>query len=545
MGRRPSAPPFSTLGWSLAGALALALSLPPVGFYPLAWVGLVPLLVRWGVRTPSWAYARELYAVLLATSCCVGFWILFSPDPGTAALGGVTLFLVPVPLTAAFVLAGVVRHRVGLAAGLGSLVLYVVAAEFLVLQTSVTVPWLLLGHTQVEALDFIQIADLGGVLLLSLWVLLLNVAAFAALGRPAPGTAPAQVASEADAGPGRFSEWGVAVAAFAALVAVPVVYGAVRTAQADVPSGYTRVGVVQPGLAPRAWDAQSPADRVDYLVEISDGFLARWDGGRPAPGAPDAGGAAYGGYGLLLWPQSSLPTARSPREEQALYRQLERWASRRDVSLLAGARLPTEGASERSVRRGGGVTNAAVLVRPDARTSAYRQMRRVSFADEAGDLGDRRVLLQTDRAEIAATVGFESVFGDHVRRFAQGGADLIVVLARNDLWGRSAGLSQHLMLTRLRAVESRRSVVLSAVSGGSAVIHPSGAVTEVAGWMESEVASVEVPLYRGQTFYVRHGDWLGRLALVLSLVGTGGLVAVRRHAKKTDPRAAGRKTPAV
>ena len=541
MGRRPSAPPLDSLGWSLAGALALALALPPLGFYPLAWVGLVPLLVRWEARAPSLNYARELYAVLLAASCCVGFWVLFNPDPGTAAAGGVTLFLVPVPLTAAFVAAGAVRRRYGAGLGLGALVLYVVAAEYLVLQTSVTVPWLLLGHTQVGALDFIQIADLGGVLLLSLWVLLLNVAAFAVLGRPIglrpPGSKPA------GGGPppaGRPSEWGTSVAVFAALVAVPVVYGAVRTAQADVPSGYTRVGVVQPGLAPRAWDGQSAEDRVDYLVDVSDRFLARWGAGRAALD----GAEGYGGYGLLLWPQSSLPTARSAREEAELYRQLEGWAGRRGVSLLAGARLPAEGGAEPSVGRGG-TTNAAVLVRPDARTSTYRQMRRVSFADEAGDLGERRTLLQTDRAEIAATVGFESVFGDHVRRFAQGGADLIVVLSRNDLWGQSAGLYQHLMFTRLRAVESRRSVVLSAVSGGSALIHPSGAVTEVAGWMESEVASVEVPLFRGETFYVRHGDWLGRLALVLSLVGTVGLVGGGRHVlKKVPPTAARRRAAA-
>ncbi|MDT7856987.1 nitrilase-related carbon-nitrogen hydrolase [Rubrivirga sp. S365] len=522
--RRPPALPLNSLGWSLAGALALALSLPPLGVYPLAWVGLVPLLVRWSARRPSWAYARELYAVLLAASCCVGFWVLFNPDPGTAALGGATLFLVPVPLTAAFVASGAVRHRHGLGAGLVALALYVIAAEFLLLQTSVTLPWLLLGHTQVAGLEFIQIADLGGVSLLSLWVLALNGAAFLALPRA-----------------GRAGERGVAVAAFATLVAVPVVYGAVRTAQSDVPKGYTRVGVVQPGLSPRAW-AEAPAeDRVELLARASDAFLARWRADAaapdsaappdPAPPDPDAvrpDGLRASGYGLLVWPRASLPRPGSAAEAAALFETLDRWAGRRDLSLLAGARLPAGDDGE--------AASAAVLVRPGAPAATYLQMRRVSFADAAGVTGDRRALLDTGGARVAAAVGFESVFGDHVRRFTRDGADLVVVLARHDLWGRSAGLDQHLLFTRLRAVESRRSVVLSTVSGGSAVIQPGGAVTEVAGWMEPDVASVDVPLFRGQTFYVRHGDWLGRWALGLALALSVAAVAVGRYAPRPAPK---------
>ena len=82
---KPQHPPFSSFGWSLSGALLIALSLPPLGVYPLAWVGLVPLIARWALRRPSLDYVRELYALLLTTSCCVGFWLLFNPSASTAA----------------------------------------------------------------------------------------------------------------------------------------------------------------------------------------------------------------------------------------------------------------------------------------------------------------------------------------------------------------------------------------------------------------------------------------------------------------------------
>ena len=521
MGRpRPPVQPLNSLGWSLAGALGLALSLPPVGFYPIAWVGLVPLLVRWSSQQPSWAYARELYAILLATSCCVGFWVLFNPEPSTAALGGVTLFLVPIPLTAAFVFAGHVRHHHGLWMGLAALALYVVTSEFLLLQTSITVPWLLLGHTQVEALEFIQMADIGGVTLLSLWVLFLNMAVFLALPR---------------GGEARVAERSISVAVLATLIAVPVVYGAVRTAQADVPSGYARIGIVQPTVPPGTWAKRPAEDRIDYLVGASDSFLAQWE----RTSGPDSSEVGDG-YGLLMWPQSSLPRARSGDEETALLKKLERWAGRRNVSLLAGAQLPllTEEDEETATSRDPKIANAAVLVRPDAPTTTYRQMRRISFADAAGETSDRRVLLDADGADIAATVGFESVFGDHVRRFASQGADLIVVLSKNDQWGQSAGLDQHLKFTRLRAIESRRSVVLSTVGGMSTLIQPSGAVTEVTRWMGSEVASVDAPLFRGKTFYARHGDWLGRWALVLSIALSGAVWALSKYFPGLLPRPA-------
>ena len=511
---RPQPLPFTSFGWSFAGALLVAFSLPPVGAFPLAWVGLVPLIARWSVRPPSVDYARELYALLLTTSCCVGFWLLFNPDPGTAALGGLSLFLVPVPLTLAFVVAGLVRERAGLAAGLVALALNVLAAEFLTLAANASMPWMLLGHTQVEAVDFIQMADLGGVLLLSLWVLLLNTTAFLALPRTG------RVGERA--GPR-----GATIALFTALLALPVAYGTIRTAQADVPAGYTRVAIVQPGLAPSEWDDQEPAVKVDYLASLSDDLIDSW---RPAATdslAPPSRSRARGELGLVIWPQSSLPFMGTDRGERQLYERLERWCAQRGVALLAGATTGGAGVDRQRGRPDASdLANSAVLIRPGKPVLRYDQMRRVPFADVQAAAGSSRVLLSTGATDIATAVGFESMFGDHVRRFTQQGAGLIVALSRNDLWGRSAGLYQHLQFTRLRAIESRRAVVLSTVSGVSALILPGGDVEEIAGWMDQDVAGVDVPTFRGETFYVRHGDWVGRWALALALAFNLGVIGL-------------------
>lgn len=531
--KRPQPPPFSTFGWSLSGALLIALSLPPVGMYPLAWIALVPLIARWAARAPSVDYVRELYALLLTTSCCVGFWLLFNPDAGTAALGGLSLFVAPVPLVVAFGLANVVKDRLGLHAGLVALALNVIAAEYLTLAFNVAVPWLLFGHTQADAVEFIQMADIGGVLLLSLWVLLLNGTAFLALPRPARGE--------------RYGERGASVAVFTALVVLPVAYGSIRTAQSDVPAGYTRVGIVQPGVRPGDWDVQSPVTKIDHLASLSEPLLVAEWAAQQAPAdslAPHYPTEAPGKPALLIWPQTSLPFMGTDEGEAQLYARLDAWTAQHDVALLTGAQTATAGVDRKSGQPDeADLANSAVLIRPDSPVVRYDQMRRVPFADMEAARGRDRVLFNADGTEIAAAVGFESLFGDHVRRFTHAGADLIVVLSRNDIWGRSSGLYQHLQFTRLRAIESRRAVVLSTVSGITALIHPGGRIEELAGWMDSETLSVSVPTYRGETFYVRHGDWLGQWALGLALLFNLGAIGVSLFAPGLLPKPKTAPTP--
>ncbi|HEX8385750.1 MAG TPA: nitrilase-related carbon-nitrogen hydrolase, partial [Rubricoccaceae bacterium] len=484
--------PFRSFGWALAGILGLSLSLPPVGFYPLAWVGLAPFLVRWSEHRTAAVCARETYALMLTLTACTGFWLLFHADTLSALAGGFGLLVVPLPFVAAVTLAGVVRRRFGLVLGVVALVLSVLASEYLLLVGPVDVPWLLLGHTQVEAVPFIQTADLGGVLLLSFWVLLLNVAAFSVIPAAAPGkgTEPTFLS--------RVGESGVAVAFFAVLVALPAAYGAARSAWTESPAGYTRLGVVQPGVGPDTWDAGS-GQRVDVLASLSDRLLGRWTaadsadaraGGSPLVqrvsaqrGRPGRAGrpSVPDDINLLVWPQGALPYMGTDERERELVARLGRWCTQRRVALITGA--TTVAAGDGTDDEGVGATSALLVV-PGRPMLRHDQVRRVPVADAPAVLGERRTLFPVGGARVAPLLGFESLFGDHARRFAADGADLFVVLAQSDRWGRSSGLYQHLHMTRLRAVETRRAVVVASVGGVSALVLPSGQIDETAGWME-------------------------------------------------------------
>jgi len=533
---RPPSPPLSSFGWAIAGALALGLSFPPTSFYPLAWVALVPWIVRWRQATEIAPYAREIYATVLVWSCVAGFWLLFHPSAGRALLGGLGILLVPVPLALAFVVALAIRLRHGVTAGLLALVAHIVGIEFLLLHLPGGVPWLLLGHTQAAASSFIQIAELGGVLIVSAWVLGINVLLALLVPRRAE-----RVAAGAT-----FGARGLVIGAVALLIVLPVMYGAAMSANPDTPVGYARVGLVQPGVAPHTWEESDPADRVETLANLSSTLLVRWRGGARTAADTLSDSALVRGYssdgslGTLIWPNAALPDLGSEDKSARLLARLASWSAHERVALLAGSTIPAPPptpvgpVSDARVRREEAErqpASAALMVRTDRAPLRYDQMRRMPMADASVPRGSSRVLFPVGGARLATAIGFESVYGDHLRTFARDGADAFVVMAQTGWWGR-VGQSQHLAFTRFRAIETQRALVVAGVGGGSALVTPTGEIETLAGWMQPALVPLDVPLYRQATVYTTYGDWPGRLALWLALavyVGMGMLHLARPH----------------
>ncbi|HYG66125.1 MAG TPA: apolipoprotein N-acyltransferase, partial [Anaeromyxobacteraceae bacterium] len=493
---------------AMAAGVLLALSMPPLGLYPLAWVALVPLLVRWEKLRHGWTLFREAYVAFLLMAVGAGFWVLFHEAMRAALFGGLGLLLLPIPHAAAFALAGVVRARYGLAVGLAALVCNVLGAEYLVSHLPGGLPWLLLGHTQAAALPLLQIADLGGVGLLSLFVLVANFFGFFVVRTaPRPGLLPG----------GRT----LLALLFLAFLSGTAVYGDERLAQLAVPHGELSVSVVQPAEPTNVWGDVTDWHRVERLAALSD--AARQGAAVDTPVHPVSD--RLRAPRLLVWPEAALPPFAEPGAQDRLYRRLARWSDERDASLLTGALVqPAPGAP---------LSNAAVYLRRGQAAQAYDKVHltplveRLPFLETSPSLdamtlppgqearlraGAAPVVFEGAGYRVAPVIGFESLRGDYVRRSVAGGADVVVALSDGGWWGRAYGASQHLTLTRLRAVENRRAVVMATVSGTSALVYPDGRVEALAGWMEEGVAERVVPLQPDATLYTRHGDWPGRFA---------------------------------
>lgn len=128
------------------------------------------------------------------------------------------------------------------------------------------------------------------------------------------------------------------------------------------------------------------------------------------------------------------------------------------------------------------------------------------------------------RARVAPLICYEAVPTWPARDAVAGGADLLVN-ATNDVWFEGQGPALHAMIVRLRAIETRRTLVRVTTTGLTFAALPDGRRVALAPPGEPSVQVVELPLGRAGSPYVVVGDLLPWLLVAASLAA---LVAARR-----------------
>jgi apolipoprotein N-acyltransferase len=120
---------------------------------------------------------------------------------------------------------------------------------------------------------------------------------------------------------------------------------------------------------------------------------------------------------------------------------------------------------------------------------------------------------------IATPICYEAIRPELVRRMVERSRPHLLVTLANDAWfGDSQEPWIHLALARLRAVEHRRFLVRSTNSGVSAVVDPTGRVVASTRLLARETLRATVHLLEGRTVYARFGDWPGWLAAAVVVV---------------------------
>ena len=135
--------------------------------------------------------------------------------------------------------------------------------------------------------------------------------------------------------------------------------------------------------------------------------------------------------------------------------------------------------------------------------------------------GKRPGVLQVGQVRVGDVICFEVAYDGLVRDVVTGGGRLLVVQTNNATFGRSGQTSQQLAMSRLRAVEHGRAVLVAATSGVSAVISPDGSLQQRSGIFTRALLVAQVPIRSGTTVATR----LGALPeLLLALCGAAALV---------------------
>ncbi|MDT0688579.1 apolipoprotein N-acyltransferase [Salegentibacter sp. F188] len=130
---------------------------------------------------------------------------------------------------------------------------------------------------------------------------------------------------------------------------------------------------------------------------------------------------------------------------------------------------------------------------------------------------DREVFKLDNGAFTAPIICYESVYGEYVTGYVQNGAEFLTIITNDAWWEDTQGHQQHLSYAKLRAIETRKSVVRSANTGISAFINPLGDVGQTLEYEKRGSIKSEVLLNNKKTFYVEYGDYIARVAQFLAL----------------------------
>ncbi len=140
-------------------------------------------------------------------------------------------------------------------------------------------------------------------------------------------------------------------------------------------------------------------------------------------------------------------------------------------------------------------------------------------------------------AKVALDTCYEVAFDGVVRDSITEGANLIAIPTNNATFGYTEMTYQQLAMSRVRAVEHGKAVVVAATSGVSAIVAPDGAVTRRTGLFTADALVATVPLRGEATLATRLGAWPEWVMTALGLMAVAIALTVTRRRTRPTPAA--------
>jgi apolipoprotein N-acyltransferase len=158
------------------------------------------------------------------------------------------------------------------------------------------------------------------------------------------------------------------------------------------------------------------------------------------------------------------------------------------------------------------------------------------FVDETSDMtpGDRtNAALAVAGTKVGVFICYEAAFDHPARDAVDQGAEVLVVPTNNAWYGPGEMSYQQLAMSRLRAVEHGRAVVVSATSGVSAIVRPDGTIARSTGLFTAAYLVESVPLRRTTTLSDRLGVWTEYGLVGAALAGLLAGIVLRFRTRRT------------
>ena len=498
---------------ALGGGLLVALSLPPWGIWPLAFVGIIVLETSLGESAARASRFRNgwLFAAGWLVPGMVWMWFLTAPG-----------YLLATALFACFHGVAAMAAPTGRWRVIGRPAAHTLAEALRFCFPFGGVPLASLAISQSSG-PIVGVVRVGGAVLLT-WITF--QIGFAIAG-PAPFVPRYARRLRSDA-----------TAAFHGLIALALVAGVIVLATV-APSGNAtgrslRVAVVQGG-GPQGTHATT----LSYCAAD----------GTPKDFGPLSGSACVTQRHLVatrtlqpsdhldvvVWPENVIDVASFADSTE--FAAVAAEARRLNATFLVGV---TEDKGDNQF------TNAQVVVTADGQyTDRYDKVRRVPFGEYIPLRGllealgaptnlvprnaiagtDPAVLTIPDGTRVAVVISWEVFFGGRARDGVSHGGQLLINPTNGSSYTWTVLQTQQVASSRLRAIETGRWVAQAAPTGFSAFVSPDGDVYDRTSVSAQRVIIRELALRTGNTWYVSIGDkpWVALVSavFVVALVCSG------------------------
>ncbi|MBU1881334.1 apolipoprotein N-acyltransferase [bacterium] len=490
---RKNKPTKSRIPFILSGILFI-LAFPPIGWWFLAWIGLLPLLVHARSLAFGLAFRRGWWSGLIMNAGLL-YWVAMNTGAELVvrwlSLFGLLLIL---PLYWGF-FAGFwafLWKRWGDAAALVLPALWV-AFEVIKNAPEIGFPWLELGLTQIDVMPVAQLAEIGGIRFVSVWVVAANVAVYLFMQRKHRSAL-----------------------IIALLLLSGAIWGLWRMNHLPPVDATLTAAIVQGNIDPEDKWRLPPDSSIVIYEALTEQITAEND------------------VDLVLWPETAVPVYLG---HQMRYQNRIRSLARNiDAAILTGA---SHYEFMEPAERGHYRYNSAFFFPADgSQPGRYDKIRLVPFGErvpfqhwipQLGELnfgqaeftsGNQFITFPVaEGVVVGAQICFESVFSEETAQFVQNGASVLANLTNDAWYGNSSGPYQHAALVRFKCIETRRPLIRAANTGISLAADRTGRIIQKLLLGERGAFIAEVTTCADyQTFYVRHVEMLPRLLSVLALI---------------------------
>jgi len=510
----------------LSGAF-LALAWPAHGFPGLLFIGFVPLLFMedyMARNREQFSTFRTLfysYPAFFTWNLLTTWWIYNSTFMGAVMAIVLNSLFVAIVFQA---YSWAKKRLTGNVAGYMALISFWIAFEYLHLNWILTWPWLTVGNGFASYYMWVQWYEYTGVLGGTLWVLVANILIFEVLKG---------VSFKFRVSSFRFSDLKFIISAIILWIGIPIAISYFIYNNYTETSDPVNFVVVQPNVDPYSEQYSLPPDRV--VARIMDLASPLLDSTTNFLVAPESA------IQESMWEDemSTFSTLRLLREVVASHPQLN--------ILIGGSTFKAYGKEPptRTARRFTNsenyydAFNTAILINASDSLQLYHKSKltpgvealpsfrgfkwledfAIDLGGTVGSLGtdDYRKVYSTEKTvPVAPIICYESVFGEFFAEFVRNGARVMIIITNDGWWGDTPGHRQHYAFAHLRAIETRRSIARSANTGISAFIDQRGDAHNVTEYWVPAVIKGSLNANNEITFYVRYGDYIARVAVLIS-----------------------------